>query len=164
MNDLSLSPSLLAAPSTNVFACCTQLSEYEEKYAYSVKVSSGVISAGICRSKQSSHNRRCSGYVGSGRSSSSAARNDSHGGVAPRSKTLTRRTESHSRHRISVRPPPRDDRLKCLGDDQDVADHGPVVDIGEVEPNGPVPWQVRSSAYLPQPRHTGFDEQAPLHI
>ena len=78
----------------------TQLSEYDEKYAYSVKVSSGVISAGICSSRQSSHNRRCSGYVHSGASSSSAARNASHGGVAPRSRTLIRRSESHNRHFI----------------------------------------------------------------
>ena len=69
------------------------------EYAYSVNVSSGVISAGICKSRQSSHTRRCSGYVGSGMSSSSAVRNFSHGGVAPRSTTLTKRIESHSRHR-----------------------------------------------------------------
>ena len=69
-----------------------------------MKVSSGVISAGICSSRQSSHTRRCSGYVGSGRSSSSAVRNFSHGGVAPRSTTLTRRIESHSRHRTCSTP------------------------------------------------------------
>ena len=86
-----------AASWTNRFACWTQLSEYDEKYAYSVKVSSGVISAGICSSRQSSHTRRCNGNVGSGESSSSAVRNVSHGGVAPRSSTLSRRFESHSR-------------------------------------------------------------------
>ena len=82
---------------TNVFACWTQVSENEEKYEYSVAVSSGVIRAGICSNRQSWHSRRCSGKVGSGRSSSPGVRNFSHAGVAPRSNTLSSRSESHKR-------------------------------------------------------------------
>jgi len=49
------------AVSTYCFACCTQLSEYDEKWVYSVAVSSDEIYAGICSSRQDSHSRRCSG-------------------------------------------------------------------------------------------------------
>ena len=84
------SPAFWTAPATNVCACSTQEVEYEEKYAYSLNVSSGVISGGICASQQSVQTRRCSGYAGSASSSWSAARKLSHGGVAPRSTTLAR--------------------------------------------------------------------------
>jgi hypothetical protein len=47
--------------STNRRACSTQEVEYDEKYAYSVNVSSGVISGGIWASRQSVQTRRCSG-------------------------------------------------------------------------------------------------------
>ncbi|CAM5346090.1 hypothetical protein STANM309S_02184 [Streptomyces tanashiensis] len=94
------SPTRSTAPATNVRACSTQEVEYEEKYAYSWKVSSGVISGGICASQQSVQTRRCSGYAGSGRSSRSAARKLSHGGVAPRSTTLASAAEPQSRHRV----------------------------------------------------------------
>lgn len=42
--------------------------ENEEKYAYSVKVSSGVISGGTCASRHASQTRTWSGQVGSGSS------------------------------------------------------------------------------------------------
>ncbi|OEV24562.1 hypothetical protein AN220_18270 [Streptomyces nanshensis] len=53
--------SLRTASATNVRACSTQDVEKEEKYAYCVNVSSGVISGGICASRHSVHTRRCSG-------------------------------------------------------------------------------------------------------
>src|SRR5919197_744841 len=46
-------PTRCTASATNVRACSTQEVEYEEKYAYSLNVSSGVISGGICASQQS---------------------------------------------------------------------------------------------------------------
>ena len=63
--------------------------ENDEKYAYSVNVSSGSISGGSCTSRQFRHTRGCSGNVGSGASSASAVRKSSHGGVAPRSTKLS---------------------------------------------------------------------------
>jgi hypothetical protein len=87
---------LMVSP-TNVFACWTQVSENEEKYEYSVTASSGLIRAGICSNRQSSHSRRCSGKVGSGKSSSPGVRDFSHSGVAPRSNTLSSPSESHKR-------------------------------------------------------------------
>jgi len=55
------SPARSTAPATKVRACSTQEVENDEKYAYSLKVSSGVISGGICASQQSVHTWRCSG-------------------------------------------------------------------------------------------------------
>jgi hypothetical protein len=60
-------------------------------------MSSGVIRAGICSSRQSTHSRKCSGSIVSGRSSSSMVRRFSNAGLAPRSKTLRSRCESHKR-------------------------------------------------------------------
>jgi hypothetical protein len=60
-NEPASSPSRDAAPSTNRRACSTHDVEKEEKYAYSVNVSSGVINGGSCASRQLSHTRTCSG-------------------------------------------------------------------------------------------------------
>src|ERR1700733_12018008 len=97
MNDSAERPSALMVSPTNPLACCTQASENEEKYACSVKAPCGQTSAGICSNKQSSHSRKCSGKFGSAKSSSPGVRNLPQGGLAPRSKTLRSRPESHKR-------------------------------------------------------------------
>ena len=60
-NESGPSPSRSTAPSTNLRACSTQLVENDEKYAYSVNVSSGEINGGNCASRQLSHTRTCNG-------------------------------------------------------------------------------------------------------
>ncbi len=78
-------------------ACSTHDVENDEKYAYSVNVSSGSISGGSCTSRQFRHTRGCSGNVGSGASSASAVRKSSQGGVAPRSTKLSSSVDPQSR-------------------------------------------------------------------
>src|SRR5277367_5417281 len=97
MNESAERPSRLMVSPTNALACWTQASENEEKWACSVNAPSGQTRAGICSNRQSSHSRRCSGKVGSAKSSSPGVRNLSQGGLAPRSKTLRSRSESHRR-------------------------------------------------------------------
>src|SRR3954471_5439082 len=67
-------------------------------------------------------------------------------------------------YRPSVSASALDDRAQSLDDDQNVADHRPVVDIRKVQADSLFPRQIRPSAHLPETRDTGLDEQPPLHI
>ena len=88
--------SRLTASATKVFACCAQESENDENDGCSAVL--GQTKAGICSNRQFSHSRRCSGNVGSARSSSPGVRNLVQRGVAPRSRhfavVLSRRADN----------------------------------------------------------------------
>ena len=94
------SPARSVAAVTKRRAWSTQDVENDEKYAYSVNVSSGSISGGSWTSRHDAQTRGCSGNVCSGASSASAVRKSSHGGVAPRSTKLVRSGEPQSRQMI----------------------------------------------------------------
>ena len=87
----------LTVSPTNVFACSDHASENEEKWRCSASSPPDHTKPDICSNRQFSHTRRCSGNVGSAQSSSPGLRKLPRRGVAPRSKTLCIRTESHKR-------------------------------------------------------------------
>ena len=94
-----------------------------------------------------------------GQVESSAVRNFSHGGVAPRSRTLSmpsepqRRQCSSSRHRRLATP------LRPSSGDDEITDHGPVLHVRQVEPNRFLPRQIGPATDLPQTGDARADQQ-----
>src|SRR5687767_14758431 len=79
-------------------ACCTMVSEIEEKYRYSRKSLSGAMVSVICTRLQRVQNASSSGYRSSSWPSCSGASNALASGIDPRDQNTSTSALPHERH------------------------------------------------------------------